>query len=55
MEENFSSFFNGQNIKGKKGKEDVFLFLDNIAYAKLGIDYNEPFEKLVHFNDNLAK
>ena len=55
MKENFSNFFNKQNIRGKKGKEDVLLFLDNIAYARLDIDYNEAFQKLVRLNDNLAK
>ena len=55
MKENFSSFLNKQNIRGKKGKEDALLLLDNIAYARLEIDYNEAFEKLVRFNDNLAK
>ncbi|RVW78574.1 hypothetical protein CK203_049815 [Vitis vinifera] len=39
--ENFSSFLNKQNNIGKKGKEDVLLLLDNIAYARLDIDYNE--------------
>ncbi|XP_019079654.1 uncharacterized protein LOC109123690 [Vitis vinifera] len=55
VKENFSSFFNRQNIRGKKGKEDVLLLLDNIAYARLDIDYNEAFEKLVHFNGDLAR
>ncbi|RVW14793.1 hypothetical protein CK203_091052 [Vitis vinifera] len=41
-----------QNIRGKKGKEDALLLLDNIAYARLDIDYNEGFEKLVHFNES---
>ena len=31
------------------------LLLDNIAYARLEIDHNEAFEKLVCFNDSLAK
>ena len=55
MKENFSIFLNKQNIKGKKGNEDAFLLLDSIAYTRLDIDYNEAFEKLVRFNDNLAK
>ena len=55
VKEKISSFLNRQNIKGKKGKEDVLLLLDNIVYAKLDVDYNDAFEKLVHFNDNLAK
>ena len=55
MKENFSSFFNRQNIRGKKGKEDALLLLDNIAYARLDIDYNEAFEKLVRFNGDLAR
>ncbi|RVW26852.1 hypothetical protein CK203_103930 [Vitis vinifera] len=44
-----------QNIRGKKGKEDALLLLDNIAYARLDIDYNEAFEKLVRFNGDLAR
>ncbi|RVW54406.1 hypothetical protein CK203_068411 [Vitis vinifera] len=44
-----------QNIRGKKGKEDDLLLLDNIAYARLDIDYNEAFEKLVRFNGDLAR
>ena len=55
VKENFSSFFNKQTIRGKKGKKDVLLLLDSIAYARLDIDYNEAFEKLVRFNDNLEK
>ena len=55
VKENFSSFFNQQNIRGKKGKKDVLLLLDNIAYARLDIDYNEAFEKLVYFNADLAR
>nr|CAN61574.1 hypothetical protein VITISV_023349 [Vitis vinifera] len=55
VKENFSSFLNKQNIRGKKGKEGALLLLDSIAYARLEIDYNEVFEKLVRFNDNLGK
>ena len=55
VKENFSSFFNRQNIRGKKEKEDVLLLLDNITYARLDINYNKAFRKLVRFNDNLAK
>eukprot|EP00261_Vitis_vinifera_P030664 XP_019071907.1 PREDICTED: uncharacterized protein LOC104882791 [Vitis vinifera] len=55
VKENFSSFFNRQNIRGKKGKEDALLLLDNIAYARLDIDYNKAFEKLVRFNGDLAR
>ncbi|RVW60120.1 hypothetical protein CK203_086578 [Vitis vinifera] len=54
VKENFSSFLNKQNIRGKKGKK-MLLLLDSIAYARLEIDYNEAFEKLVRFNDNLGK
>ena len=55
MKKNFSNFLNKQNIRGKKRKEDALLLLDSIAYARLDINYEEAFEKLVHFNDNLAK
>ena len=55
MNENFSIFFNRKNFRGKKGIKDVLLLLDSIAYARLDIDYNEAFEKLVRFNDNLVK
>ena len=55
MNENFSIFFNRKNFRGKKGIKDVLLLLDSIAYARLDIDYNEAFEKLVRFNDSLVK
>ncbi|WJZ96735.1 hypothetical protein VitviT2T_015388 [Vitis vinifera] len=55
VKENFSSFFNRQNIRGKKGKKDALLLLNNTAYARLDIDYNEAFEKLVRFNGDLAR
>ena len=55
MNKNFSIFFNRQNFRGKKGIKDVLLLLDSITYARLDIDYNEAFEKLVRFNDNLVK
>ena len=55
MNENFSIFFNRQNFRGKKGIKYVLLLLDSITYARLDIDYNEAFEKLVRFNDNLVK
>ena len=55
MNENFSIFFNRQNFRGKKGIKDVLLLLDSITYVRLDIDYNEAFEKLVRFNDNLVK
>ena len=54
VKEKFVSFFNRQNIRGKKKKEDAFLLLDGIVYTKLDIDYKETFEKLVHFNEDLA-
>ena len=55
MKENFASFFNRQNIREKNGKEDILLLLDNIAYARLDIDYNEAFENLVCFNEDLGR
>ena len=55
VKENFSNFFNRQNIRGKKGKEDVLLLLNSIAYDRMDIDYNKAFEKLVRFNNNLAR
>ena len=55
VKENFSSFLNKKNIRGKKWKEDALLLLGSIAYTRLDIDYNEAFEKLVRFNDNLGK
>ena len=54
VKEKFVSFFNRQNIRGKKKKEDALLLLDGIVYTKLDIDYKETFEKLVHFNEDLA-
>lgn len=55
LKENFTSYFNKQNIEGKKDKEDVWLLMDSIAYARLACDYNESFAKLVCFNEVLAK
>ena len=55
VKENFASFFNRQNIREKNGKEDILLLLDNIAYARLDIDYNEAFENLVCFNEDLGR
>ncbi|RVW46129.1 hypothetical protein CK203_076182 [Vitis vinifera] len=37
------------------GQEIMHIVIDIIAYARLEIDYNEAFEKLVRFNENLAK
>ena len=36
-------------------KKNSLLLLDNIAYARLDIDYNEAFEKLVRFYADLAR
>ena len=44
-----------KTLEEKKEKKDVLLLLDSIVYARLDIDYNEAFEKLVRFNDNLEK
>ena len=55
LKENFTSCFNRKNIKGKKGKEDAWALLDGIAFARFDADYLDPFEKLVRFNDELAK
>ena len=55
MKENFTNCFNRQNIRGKKGKEDACALLDDIAFARLETDYNDAFEKLVQFNEDLVK
>ena len=55
LKENFTSCFNRQNIRGKKGKEDAWAVLDGIAFARLDANYLNAFEKLVRFNDKLAK
>ncbi|RVW37815.1 hypothetical protein CK203_087862 [Vitis vinifera] len=41
--------------EGKERERRCFVALDNIAYARLDIDYNEAFEKLVCFNGDLAR
>ena len=46
LKENFTSCFNKQKIRGKKGKEDAWALLDGIAFARLETDYNDAFEKL---------
>ena len=33
LKENFSSFFNKSNTRGKKGKENALQWLDKITYA----------------------
>ena len=45
LKENFTSCFNRQNIRGKKGKEDVWALLDDIAFARLEAYYLDAFEK----------
>ena len=47
LNENFTSFFNTQNIKEKKLKENVW---NNIAYVILANDHNEVFAKHMHLN-----
>ena len=44
-----------QNIRVKKGKEDAWALLDGIYFARLDEDHLNAFEKLVRFNDKLAK
>ena len=55
LKENFTTCFNRQNIRGKKGKEDAWALLDGVAFARLEADYNDAFQKLVQFNEDLAK
>ena len=55
LKENFTSCFNCQNVRGKKGKEDTWALLDGIAFTRLDAGYLDAFEKLVRFNDELAK
>ena len=55
LKENFTNYFNRQNIRGKKGKEDACALLDDIVFSRLEADYNDTFEKLVQFNEDLAK
>ena len=55
LKENFTHCFKRQNIRGKKGKEDTWALLDDIAFARLDLDYLDAFEKLDRFNDELAK
>ena len=55
LKENFTSCFNRQNIRGKKRKEDAWALLDVIVFAIFEVDYNDAFEKLVQFNEDLEK
>ncbi|KAL6325791.1 hypothetical protein AAG906_026620 [Vitis piasezkii] len=52
VKENFSSFLNKQNIRGKKGKEDVLLLLDNIVLLveKLEVVRDLQFGGLLNLN-----
>ena len=45
----------GKTLEGKKRKEDAWALLNGIDFAKLDADYNDAFEKLARFNDDLAK
>ena len=54
LKENFSSFFNKYDTKGNKGKENALQWLDQIAYARLEIDYNAHLNELHMYNDSLA-
>ena len=55
MKENFTSYFNRQNIREKKGKEDAWALMGGIAFTRLEADYNDAFEKLARLNEDLGK
>ena len=55
LKENFCTYFNKHNIRGKKDKEDAIMLLDAIAYARLDLDYIIALENLRCFNEDLAK
>ena len=54
LKENFNSFFNKNNTRGNKGKENALQCLDKIAYARLETDYNAHLNELLIYNDSLA-
>ena len=54
LKENFGSFSDKSNTRGKKGKENALQWLDKVAYARLENDYNAHLNELRMYNDSLA-
>ena len=55
MKENFSTVVIKHNTRGNKGKECALQWLDSIAYARRGEDYDGNLSKLRNYNEVLAK
>ena len=55
LKENFSTIVTKHNTRGNKGKEDALQWLDSIAYARRGEDYDANLFDLRNYNEVLAK
>ena len=55
MKENFNIVVTKHNTRGNKGKECSFQWLNGIAYASRGEDYDANLFELRNYNDVLAK
>ena len=55
LKENFNIVVTKHNIRGNKGKEYALQWLDNIAYARRGEDYDANLSELRKYNEVLAK
>ena len=55
LKENFRIVVTKHNTRGNKGKECALQWLDSIAYAHRGEDYEANLSKLRNYNEVLAK
>ena len=55
LKENFSTVVTKHNTMGNKGKECALQWLDNIAYACKGEDYDANLSELRNYNEVLTK
>ena len=55
FKENFSTVVTKHNTRGNKGKECALQWLDSIAYASRGEDYDANLSELGNYNEVLAK
>ena len=55
LKENFSTVVTKHNTKGNKGKESTLQWLNSIAYARRGEDYDANLSELRNYNEVLAK
>ena len=55
LKENFSTIVTKHNARGNKGKECALQWLDSIAYARKGEDYDANLSELRNYHEVLAK